>query len=103
MERVATRVRLSRLAVAAAAIVFAGGGAWGQPAPRDPLRIDVPSRPLMPNTTEPILFGCSDLEDCQKQAKEMCAGFNYPNGKILFRELAPAPRPFPIYSVICFD
>ena len=67
------------------------------------LRIDVPRRPLLPNTTVPTLFRCSDLEDCQKQSKQVCEGFNYPNGKILFLELAPKPRPFPIYSVICFD
>ena len=103
MQGVATSVKMCRLAVAAAAIVFAVEGASAHAAARDPLRIDVPRRPLMPNTTEPILFGCSDLEDCQKQAKQVCEGFNYPNGKILFLELAAKPRPFPIYSVICFD
>lgn len=103
MKGAATRVRLAKLAVAAAAVLIAVAGASAQSPPRNPLRIDVPSRPRLPNTTEPILFTCADLEDCQAQAKEMCEGFNYPNGKILFRKLAPAPRPFPIYSVICFD
>jgi len=94
---------LCGLAVAAATMMFAIEGASAQPGARDPLRINVPSRPLLPNTTEPVLFRCSDLEDCQKQAKAACEGFNYPNGKILFLELAPVPRPFPIYNVICFD
>lgn len=72
-------------------------------AERNPLRIDVPDRPLMPNTTQPVLYSCADLEDCQAQAAAFCATFNYPNGRILFRDLPDAPRPFPIYSVICFD
>lgn len=92
-----------RLVIGAIALLFAVSSASANPAPREPFQIDVPSRPLLPNTTEPTLFRCSDLEDCQKQAKQVCEGFNYPNGKILFLELAPTPRPFPIYSVICFD
>ncbi len=72
-------------------------------AQREPLRIDVPSRPLMPNTTEPVLYLCEDLDDCQAQAAAFCAEFNYPNGRILFRDLPPSPRPFPIYTVICFE
>lgn len=70
---------------------------------RDPLRIDVPTQPRLANTTLPTLYTCSDMEDCQHQAADFCGGFNYPNGKILFRELPPEPRPFPIYSVICFE
>lgn len=103
MKTVGPRRQLGWLALVAAAMVLAAGGAWAHPHARNPLRIDVPSKPRMPNTTEPILFGCSGLDDCQAKAKEMCEGFNYPNGKILFRDIAPSPRPFPIYSVICFD
>ena len=70
---------------------------------RNPLRVDVPSRPRLDNTTLPVLYKCTKLEDCQRQAARFCAGFNYPNGKILFRDLPAKPIPFPIYSVICFD
>jgi len=70
---------------------------------RDPLHIDVPARPRLPNTTLPVLNSCSGLADCQSQAADFCNGFNYPNGKILFRDLPAKPRPFPIYSVVCFD
>lgn len=70
---------------------------------RDPLRIDVPSRPRLDNTTRPVLYKCSGMEDCQAQAASFCKGFNYPNGKILFRTLPERPKPFPIYSVICFE
>ena len=70
---------------------------------RDPLRIDVPRQPRQPNTTLPVLYTCLGLADCQRQAASFCSGFNYPNGRILFRDLPERPRPFPIYSVICFD
>lgn len=70
---------------------------------RDPLRIDVPSRPRLDNTTRPVLYKCSGMSDCQAQAADFCKGFNYPNGKILFRTLPAKPKPFPIYSVICFE
>ncbi len=70
---------------------------------RNPLRIDVPDQPRLRNTTQPVLYKCSGPDDCQKQAADFCKTFNYPNGKILFRDLPSAPRPFPIYSVICFD
>ena len=70
---------------------------------RNPLRIDVPDRPRHANTTLPTLYKCSALDNCQKQAADFCKTFNYPNGKILFRDLPASPRPFPIYSVICFD
>jgi hypothetical protein len=70
---------------------------------RDSLRIDVPRRPRLANTTYPVLYTCSKLADCQHQATHFCSGFNYPNGKILFRDLPTTKRPFPIYSVICFD
>ncbi|MGI9425525.1 MAG: hypothetical protein ACR2PA_20205 [Hyphomicrobiaceae bacterium] len=70
---------------------------------REALRIDVPSQPRLADTTRPVLFTCSELADCQNQATDFCTGFNYPNGKVLFRDLPPQPRPFPIYSVICFD
>jgi hypothetical protein len=70
---------------------------------RNPLRIDVPDQPLLPNTTQPVLYKCSGLDDCQSQAAAFCKTFNYPNGRILFRDLPSAPRPLPIYSVICFD
>ena len=86
--------------LAAAAVVMTAGPAAAE---RNPLRIDVPSQPRLPDTTFPVLFKCADMEDCQKQAAETCEGFNYPNGKILFLELPAEPRPFPIYSVICFD
>ncbi len=70
---------------------------------RNPLRVDVPSRPRLSNTTLPVLYKCTKLADCQRQAARFCASFNYPNGKILFRDLPDKPNPFPIYSVICFD
>lgn len=70
---------------------------------REPLRIDVPSRPRLDNTTRPVLYKCSGMTDCQAQAASFCKGFNYPNGKILFRTLPARPKPFPIYSVICFE
>lgn len=70
---------------------------------RNPLRIDVPDQPRLRNTTQPVLFKCDGLDDCQNQAADFCKTFNYPNGRILFRDLPGAPRPFPIYSVICFD
>jgi hypothetical protein len=103
MQVPAIRFRMLMLAVATAAALFAVAGASAETQLRNPLRIDVPSRPRLPNTTEPVLFTCVNLDDCQAQAKQMCEGFHYPNGKILFRDIAPAPRPFPIYSVICFD
>lgn len=70
---------------------------------RNPLRVDVPSLPRLANTTQPVLYKCSKLADCQRKATDFCIGFNYPNGKILFRDFPTKPRPFPIYSVICFD
>jgi hypothetical protein len=70
---------------------------------RDPLRIDVPDQPRLPNTTRPVLYECSGADDCQKQAADFCKTFNYPHGRILFRDLPEVPPPFPIYSVICFD
>jgi hypothetical protein len=70
---------------------------------RNPLRIDVPDQPRLRNTTQPVLYKCSGLNNCQQQAADFCKTFNYPNGKILFRDLPDNPRPFPIYSVICFD
>jgi len=70
---------------------------------RNPLRIDVPALPRQRNNISPILYSCSDMDDCQNQAAEFCETFNYPNGQILFRDLPSQPRPFPVYSVICFD
>jgi hypothetical protein len=91
------------IAAAGAVILLAVTG----PAPahdlRNPLRIDVPEQPRLRNTTQPVLYKCSGADDCQKQAADFCKTFNYPNGRILFRDLPEAPRPFPIYSVICFD
>ena len=70
--------------------------------PRHPLRVDVPSQPKLPNSTQPILYTCADIEDCNAQAQEFCAEFEYPKGRVLFKTLPAGVRPFPIYSVICF-
>ena len=95
-----------RTIVLAAGLVLAGvvgpGAAFAHDK-RNPLRIDVPSRPRLDNTTLPVLYKCSAMADCQRQAASFCKGFNYPNGKILFRTVPAKPNPFPIYSVICFD
>jgi hypothetical protein len=96
---------MTKIAIAAAGAVilltFTGPAAAHDL--RNPLRIDVPDQPRLPNTTQPVLYKCSGADDCQKQAADFCKTFNYPNGRILFRDLPEAPRPFPIYSVICFD
>lgn len=96
------RVRTGGPALAAAVLVLATVSAAAHPA-REPFRIEVPDRPLRPDTTQPILYTCSDMEDCQSKARQVCGGINYPNGTIEFQELAESPRPFPIYSVVCFD
>ena len=96
---------MTKLAIAAAGAVillaFAGPAAAHDL--RNPLRIDVPEQPRLRNTTQPVLYRCAGADDCQKKAADFCKTFNYPNGRILFRDLPEAPRPFPIYSVICFD
>ena len=86
-----------------AASLLATGLADSAQAKRNPLYIEAPSQPRMPDTTRPVLYKCKDLKDCNKQAKDFCKEFNYPNGKAPYRTLPPAPRPFPIYAVICFD
>ena len=70
---------------------------------REPLIIEVPSLPRQPNSTFPVLYKCKNIQDCQRQAADFCKTFNYPNGKISFRDLPKSPRPFPVYIVICFD
>ena len=84
------------------AAILAGSAAPAA-AEKDPLRIDAPDRPLLSDTTSPVLYKCDNIEDCQKQAAEYCSAFNYPNGRILLRELPSSPRPFPVYTVICFE
>lgn len=96
------RVRTGRPALAAVLLVLASADAAAHPA-REPFRIEVPDRPLRPDTTQPILYTCSGMEDCRNKARRVCEGINYPNGTIEFQELAESPRPFPIYSVVCFD
>jgi hypothetical protein len=91
------------IAAAGAVILLAVTGPAAAHDLRNPLRIDVPEQPRLRNTTQPVLYRCAGADDCQKQAADFCKTFNYPNGKILFRDLPEAPRPFPIYSVICFD
>ena len=95
-----------RAALFAACVMLCGIGEAGPAAAHDkrnPLRIDVPSRPRLDNTTRPVLYKCRRMAQCQAEAASFCKGFNYPNGKILFRTLPAKPNPFPIYSVICFD
>jgi hypothetical protein len=96
-------VRNIAIAAAAAAMMLAFTDRSAAHDLRNPLRIDVPDQPRLRNTTQPVLYKCSGAEDCQKQAADFCKTFNYPNGRILFRDLPEVPPPFPIYSVICFD
>jgi hypothetical protein len=96
-------VRNIAIAAAAAAMMLAFTDRSAAHDLRNPLRIDVPDQPRLRNTTQPVLYKCSGAEDCQKQAADFCKTFNYPNGRILFRNLPEVPPPFPIYSVICFD
>lgn len=70
---------------------------------RNPLSLAVPDQPRMPNTTRPVPYECTDIEDGQHQAADFCTAYNDPTGRIVFRDLPGSPRPFPIYSVICFD
>ena len=70
---------------------------------RNPPRIDVPDQPRLPNTTRPLPYECTDIEDSQHQAADFCTTYNDPTGRIVFRDLHGSPRPLPIYSVICFD
>ncbi|MCI4665912.1 MAG: hypothetical protein MRY74_14450 [Neomegalonema sp.] len=98
------QIKASSLLIAfSAAITLLAIAANEAAAQRTPLVIEVPSQPRMPDTTRPVLFKCDGIKDCNKQAAAFCKGFNYPNGRVPYLNLPPAPRPFPVYSVICFD
>ena len=88
---------------AAAMILGLSGPAAAEDQKRNALRLDAPGLPRMPDTTAPTLFTCSSVQNCHEKAGRYCEKFNYPNGRVLFVEIAETPRPFPIYNVVCFD